>query len=270
MFENTEIKEIVKGSDTKSRANKLIKDLNNQDLTLSSLKLLFPDIHFNENDVNEINEIIKSENVDSFSELIGLLLEHKDIILGNDVDSLKEYIEAMRFVSYVNSGLDITKAYIKVVSHRKEYQLLNATSKSLFKNEARKNAMIFAKSKIVMKIQSVFDYPLHLVFAGYRYKAIDVLAKEMTNAPLAKDRVTAADRLLHHLTPLMNNTNININAFGDKATMNILDQYKYALDKFATEKKQFIRDNTKNVANRMTALDIEDIINIKVEQNDKQ
>ena len=43
--------------------------------------------------------------------------------------------------------------------------------------------------------------PLHLMFQGARYRAVAVLAREMTDAEYSKDRIAAADKLLTHVKP---------------------------------------------------------------------
>lgn len=270
MFDTKDVVKVSNGNSTRSKINSIGRELNEQKLSSHSLKLLFPDLEFNEADVEVINEVIKSENVDSFSELLGLLVEHRGVLEDNSVNSLKEFVAAMKFVTYVNGGDDVTEAYIKAKSYDKDMLVLGASSNVVAHNEAKKNALMFSKSKLVMKLQAALDYPMHLLFAGYKYQAIECLRTEMKNAPLSKDRITAADRLLHHLTPQLENVNLSINAFGDKATQNILDTYRTALSKFAYEKGKFIEENKKlsipGQSEGLSVEELEDLINLDTKE----
>lgn len=271
MFNAEDVVEVSSGNSTRSNIRAISRELNEQKLSKSSLKLLFPDLEFNEDDIEQINYVLNCDNVDSFSELIGLLVEHRGILEDNSVNSLKEYVEAMKFVTYVNGGDDIAEAYMKAKSSNKNMILLNASSDMLAYNEAKKNALAFSKSKLVVKLQASLDYPIHLLFAGYKYQAIEVLRSEMKNAPLSKDRITAADRLLHHLTPQLENINVNVNAFGDKASQNIIDTYKSALSQFANAKGRYIQE-AKVIPGKEEGLsleELEELINLDTGNNNE-
>ena len=99
------------------------------------------------------------------------------------------------------------------------------------------------------------------MFAGYGYQAIEVLHKEMKEASLAKDRIQAADRLLAHIEPKleqMNNIQVNVNTGESKS---IVDSYKEALLDFTKQQLDLIKQDKENV---------KQIINVtpKGEEND--
>lgn len=212
-------------------------------------------------DVDKINEMLYNESNKEYNEFLAIALEHKEIVKHDYCESVIHYLRALKFISYINIGYSIKDAYIK--SHSNSCDMIRNTIKKKSDNgeTIQQKAMLFAKSKLVVSLQQVLDYPIHIHFGGYKYSAIEVLNKEMREAPLAKDRIQAADRLLHHLTPInlqQNNLIINTSTKDEK---NIVDIYKEALEKIVAEKKEVIKNNNDIV---------EDIINVNIIERDDE
>lgn len=237
----------------------LEKCLKKEELPIEYLQNLFPNSNVTENDVSEINNVLKCGNTERYGELLALCLEHKYILTDPDCPDIISYIEALKYISYLNVGNSFDEAYVKAKSRDKEIQELALNRTKENKDKLTHLAMMFSKSKLVIKLQKALDYPLHYIFGAYRYQAIEVLRNEMYSSHLSKDRIQAADRLLQHLSPIMeqaNNIQININNNADK---NIVDAYQEALDKIVQQKSKAIIECKDSV---------EDILNVQIKGED--
>lgn len=247
-------------TDKKNR-KKILKEIKNENLSLEHLRNIFTNSDISKDDVDEINQVLACGSSERYEELLSLVIEHRHILETKDCPSVKAYCEALKFISYVNSGSELTEAYIKAKAHNRDIcvDVMNSNSPSS-REELKRLAMIYAKSKLVIRLQASLDYPLHLLFAGYKYQAIEALRKEMNKAPLPKDRIQAADRLLTHLQPQIEQTNnIMINHFGTKEEKNIIETYREALSNYANEKQLLLKDN-KDV------IDIDEIVNLDIQR----
>ena len=235
--------------------------IENQYLDKQYLQALFPSREISKRDVVEINKVLKDENSDRYSELLSLVLEHKDILNQKECPDLITYLRAMKYVGHITIGKSFYEAYVAAHSDIKDIQAMYLSDSDALKETLKKKAMLYSKSKLVMQITKALDYPLHLVYAGYRHQAIETLRREMNKAPLPRDRIQAADRLLAHLAPTLESTtnilNVNINKDGEK---NILETYREAMMKFVTEKKELLESNT--------TIDAKEIINLGAEKDD--
>lgn len=235
----------------------LDKAIEQEKLDKEHLQNLFPDYTVTDEEVDEVNEVLKVGNSERFSDVLAMMLEHKTILESKDCPSLKAYCEAIKFISYTNAGLEVVDAYVKAKSTNKniiENSMINTEDAKL---ELLKEALLFSKTKLVIKLQGMMDYPLHLLFAGYRYQAIAILRKEMNEAKMSRDRINAADKLLIHLQPQLeqiHQTNILINN-NSQDKESIISTYRNALLDFAKNKRQLI-ENKEGTA--------EEVINIKV------
>lgn len=238
-------------------SNKFIDEiLENEYLEYEHLQKLLPNIELSKQDVDEVNAVLKVGNTDKYSELLSMLIEHRHILEHDDCKSIKHYLECLKYISYTMAGIDIVDAYIRAKSTVKRVQQLAIKNDDESKLELEKEAILFGKSRLVVRIQAAMDYPLHLLFAGYRHQAITILRNEMNTAKLSRDRITAADRLLFHLQPLqeqVNTTNIMINSINAKD--NPIEQYKEAMRMLASEQQSLIQSNKD--------IDISKVINVK-------
>jgi hypothetical protein len=122
---------------------------------------------------------------------------YENVLAKNKV-SIKEYLNAIRFVAYMMTMDDnYTEAYKKVFADRKFVQdrLDVDTSDSRYK-ELTSAASRYRRSKLVVDILTLSQAPFDLMFTGARYKAVGVLASVMENAKYDRDKINAAKELL--------------------------------------------------------------------------
>ena len=250
------------------KVKQVINEVNNQTLSSDSLKLLFPKYKFSDDEIDKVNSLLRDETDEQYTNFLGLLVEHKHILEDMNTPDIKEYIQALKFVTYMNAGYNAADSYLKAKAINREDLEASMSGTYNSKHEIQRLAMNYAKTKLVIRLQASLDFPLHLLFVGYKYQAIEQLRKEMLNATYSKDRIAAADKLLVHLQPTLNQTNINMNIMGDKASKNLIDSYQEALFKFAGQKKYLLTTNmhTKRFQDRM---EIEDLINLSKESDER-
>ena len=209
-------------------------------------------------DTADINAIMK-DNEERYNELLSLVLEHKHILKDPSCPDLISYVRAMKYVGYLTMGKNFYDAYVASHSDVKDVQgLIMNGKREVIENRAK----LFGKSKLVLKITQALDAPLCWLYAGFRHQAIDRLREEMNKAPLPRDRIQAADRLLAHLAPTLEQTtnilNVNVNTGTDQK--NILETYKEAMMKFVEEKKTLLESANKNGE----VIDVKEVINLGV------
>lgn len=119
-------------------------------------------------------------------------------VLKGSRSSVPEYLNAVRFCAYMSTNdANYTEAYKKVFAQRafvKERAKLPTDSPKYA--ELTSAASRYRRSKIVVDILTASQVPLDMIFTGYRYKAIGVLAEIMTEGRFDRDRVNAAKELL--------------------------------------------------------------------------
>lgn len=175
--------------------------------------------------------------------------------------SLVDFINAVKFTSFLESYEgNLVQAYIKTFIHREFVQeRMNAPTSSKEYKELSYSASRYRKSPLVVNILTQAEIPLYLLFQGYRYKAVNRLVYEMENAPLARDRINASDKLLTHIKP-PENLQLEVNVKTNET--NIVDKYEEAMRRKIEMQKQALAMGGS----------IEDIINVKVieeEEDDK-
>ena len=238
------------------------KMLYRQEIPLENLKGLFPNANIEESDVNDINKVMKFGDKDKYSEFIALCVQHRDILSDPDCSDFISYVEAMKFISYLNVGKRFDEAYALTKSQTdEEIREMMLSDLPSTKDKLKHKASLYSRSKLVVKLKKMLDIPYNLMFANFGYQAIEVLHKEMTEAHLAKDRIQAADRLLAHIEPKleqMNNIQVNVN-MGE--TKSIVDSYKEALEALAQQGKEALKNQT---------VEAKEILNLNVigENND--
>lgn len=233
-----------------------------QNLNRQHIQALFPNRKITKQDIKDVNRVLKDDSSERYNELLALVLEHKNILDQKDCPDLITYLRAVKYVGYITMGKTFEEAYLAAHSDVREILLLHLSGEEKKKEQLKQKAMLYSKSKLVMQITKALDYPLHLVYAGYRHQAIETLRREMNKAPLPKDRIQAADRLLAHLAPTLESTtnilNVNVGSGGEK---NILETYREAMMKFVTEKKELLESNK--------TIDAKEVINLGVKQDDE-
>ena len=165
--------------------------------TVDGLRKLFPKkkATITEETVEYINAAKADEgfNVDDF---IKTLVDYQSIMYDSKA-SLMEYMRAIKFCAYLETEDSLVGAYRKA-RYDDEFVMRCGEAKSGTPeyNAMSSAASRYRKSKLVVQILAQSDMPLYLMFQGFRYKAVAVLAKEMNDAPYARDRIAAAKALL--------------------------------------------------------------------------
>src|SRR5574344_424983 len=149
---------------------------------------------------DEIVEILnKSQDDPEFQgeSLLQTAITYENVMMNNKA-GIKEYIDAIRFCAYLISLEDnYTEAYKKTFSYRDFVKnRLDATPDSSKYRELTNAASRYRRSKLVVDLLTFSQVPLDILFSGYRYKAIGVLANEMETAAYSRDRIAAAKELL--------------------------------------------------------------------------
>lgn len=172
-------------------------------LTLNQLKQMFPEKKrtLNQETVDIVNDAITDPSFDGFT-LLDNLTTYKSVMEKNNGGFLK-YVEALKFCAFLEGMKDnVTQAYIRTFGYREFVrERMNADTSSNEYKELTFAASRYRRSPMVVDILTMADIPLYLMFQSHRYEAVGVLAKMMKTAPLAKDRVAAADKLLTHVKP---------------------------------------------------------------------
>lgn len=241
--------------------NGIAEKIDAQYLPKNYLDNLFGKDIIKDSDPKEINSLLEESSTERYSQFLATAIEHKDLIKLGYCPDIITYLRALKFVSYHTAGCSHEEAYRKSHLDNKEIVELALSKLPADKEELRRQALLFAKTKIVAKLQEQLDIPYYLMFAGYGYQAIEVLHKEMKEASLAKDRIQAADRLLAHIEPKleqMNNINIQVNNVDTKS---IVDSYKEALEALARQGKEVLSNKT---------IEAKEVLNLNIETGDKK
>lgn len=112
--------------------------------------------------------------------------------------SVPEFLNAIRFCAYISTeDANYTEAYKRVFCERDFVkERLSAPTDSQKYVELTSAASRYRRSKLVVDILTASQVPLDLIFSGYRYKAIGVLADIMQTARYDRDKINAAKELL--------------------------------------------------------------------------
>ena len=119
-------------------------------------------------------------------------------VLKGSRTSVPEYLNAIRFCAYMMTNeSNYTEAYKKVFMDRDFVkERMNLPTDSPKYAELTSAASRYRRTKLVVDILTVSQVPLDMIFAGYRYKALGVLAEVMVEGRFDRDRVAAAKELL--------------------------------------------------------------------------
>lgn len=192
---------------------------------------------------DEVVEMINKANNDpAFSpgEFIEKMIDYKDVMLGTG-GSIKSYINALKFCAFLESEDSAVEAYKKA---RADDDYVKS-KRDAAPGTSDYNALSYVASryrkenKMVRQILAQSDMPLYLIFQKQRYKAVQRLADEMDNAPLAKDRIAAAEKLLTHVKP-PENQQIELSIGMDTETKSVQQSLNEQLMVLASNQKKLL------------------------------
>ena len=111
---------------------------------------------------------------------------------------MMEYLDAIKFCAYMTAMEDnYTEAYKKTFQRRDFVKArLSVPTDSTAYTELTSAASRYRRSKLVVDILTYSQAPMHLLYRGYQYKAVEVLHDTMLTAKLDRDKINAAKELL--------------------------------------------------------------------------
>ncbi len=151
------------------------------------------------------------------------LLSYTGIMI-NGKYKIKDYINAVRFVSYRLLGTGIQDSYVKTFPERFQRLLDNGADS----NTISSYSTAYGKTQLVTKITEQTMIPTHIVNQDVYQKAINVQAKMMVNDDVSPAvRQKAADSLLNHLrTPETIKMELEVGIKQDKAIDSLVESAK--------------------------------------------
>lgn len=132
--------------------------------------------------------------------LIDTMMDYEKVMYDGR-SGINDYINAIKFCSYLEGdATTIIDAY-KYTFSRVPFvrERMDMSSGTPGYNELSNAASRYRKRPVVQTILTRSNMSLYLMFQGHTYRAVEVLAKEMKDAPYSKDRISAADKLLTHV-----------------------------------------------------------------------
>ena len=142
------------------------------------------------------------------------MIEYRSIIDNNSKNSMFDYVNAIKFCSYLEACNDnYTQAYIKTFSFRDavKKRMFADTSSSEYK-ELTSMASQYSRLTMVQQIRTLSDAPLQLLMRGSRMKALSMLMTEAATCASGRDRIAALDAFLKHTTAIADkSTKLEVN-----------------------------------------------------------
>lgn len=166
-------------------------------LTVEELKEKLPSKRqvINQETVDYLNEVMQNPDYDS-STFMDALIDYQSVMVDCKV-SIPEYVNAIKFVGYLETGETLIGSYKKARAQDAFVQKRwNDAPDSDGYNALLAAASRYRRSKLVKQLMVQSLLPVNVMFQGERIKAVSVLATEMENAAYSKDRIAAAKELL--------------------------------------------------------------------------
>ena len=129
--------------------------------------------------------------------MVQTMITYQNALKGARV-SMRAYVNAIRFCAYLVSMDDnYTEAYKRTFYDTDFVKVrANVSTSDPRYAELTSAASRYRRSKLVVDILTLSQVPLDMLFAGYRYKAMAVLAETMVTAKLDRDIIQAARSVL--------------------------------------------------------------------------
>ena len=236
-------------------------------ITLEQLQKTFPKKKnsIGEKTVELINATLTDPEFNG-TDLIQTLHTFENVMYNNSA-AMEEYVNAVRFCAYLETnGDNITDAFKKTFYYRDFVKNgIDKPSNSPEYSSITAAASRYRKNKLVVDILAMADVPLYLLFQGHRYKAVEVLASEMMTAPLSKDRIAAAEKLLTHVKP-PENSKLELNIGLNSNAMDMASSLNEQLIQLATQQKALLEQghNIKDIQKLGINLNNKDTIDAEV------
>lgn len=210
-----------------------------EEVTIEKLCDLFPQKKrtINQKTVDIINSAASDPEFDGAS-LMDTMVTYQNVMFKNK-GTIENYLNAIRFCSLIEAGDDnIVETYKKVFYMRdfvKERKDLPTDSVGY--KELTSAASKYRRSPMVIDILTQADVPLYLMMQGDRVAMAALLVREANTAPLAKDRIAAADKFLTHVKPP---ENIQIEMDIGVKESNIIEDYEKVMAQMVAKQKELV------------------------------
>ena len=159
------------------------------------------------------------------------MIEFRSIIDNNSKNSMVDYVNAIKFCSYLEVCNDnYTQAYIKTFSFRDAVKKrMFCDTKSNEYKELTSMASQYSRLAMVQQIRTISDAPLQLLVRGSRMKALTMLMTEAATCPTGRDRIAALDSFLRHTAAIADKStkfevNVGVAQDSQKRFDNMIDQ----------------------------------------------
>lgn len=148
---------------------------------------------------------------------------------------LQNYIDAVRYVSFVSTGSNGSQAYAQTFPDRYQRLVTDGATQKVISSYAT----TFKKTQLVQKIFEQNMIPVHIFNHDVFQKAINVQASLMVGAISEKVRTDAANSLLNHLKPPeIKKIELDVGIRQDKS----LDDLREATAALVKSHKQMLED----------------------------
>ncbi len=189
-------------------------------------------------DEKTISEIHKlAEDPDYGEEFLDSYLTHLEILKNATTQNHRNYLNAIKFFTLVESDNSLTDAYIKVFPERYEQRKQNHPPEEQDKSIMRSEASRFNKSVLVNEIRRVAAIPVQLIHRHLLNKAILVQAELMQNARSEMVKQKAAQCLITELKPAEDQ---QINVKVDDNTGSVIEELRKTTERLAAQEHQFL------------------------------
>ena len=185
----------------------------------------------------------------------------------NGAYSIKEFVTAVKFCAYLIAEDDNTIEAYKRARAEDDFvkERIGAKSGSADYNALSSAASRYRQSKLVKELLTVSQMPLYLMFQGERYRAVEVLAKEMHEAAFSKDRIAAADKLLTHVKP-PENLQIELGIGPNKEAVDLATQLSKQLADSVSIQKRLLEAGVSIKEATKLGIKLNDIIDVEVSE----
>lgn len=219
------------------RVSKVLEKPPVETLSYSQVKEIYP-IKISkkalEHGTDLINQAILGigEGLEEFlkSNIVGLL----DVMKDNKTNSIEDYINAVKFVTYKQAGDTNVRAYAKTFPDKiKRMEVENIPNSYL-----HSYAGSYSKSKMVVKIQAMMMIPSHIMYQDIFHQAIQTQASIMLDDSISpKVRSDAANSLMTHLKqPEIKQAELKI----DTGSSGAISQLAEALNNLSGKQSQML------------------------------
>ena len=164
---------------------------------------------------------------------------YENVIKGTRA-SIPEFLNAIKFCAYMTTNeSNYTEAYKRVFIERKFVRdRMSLPKGDPVYAELTSAASRYRRTKLVVDLLTASQVPLDLIFTGYRYKAIGVLADIMVEGKYDRDRVSAAKELL--AATKNENTKIELEIGPSAGAVSMQEQLDKQLTELALNQKKLL------------------------------